>query len=608
MELYDKNCKALQKQHPELYRDYLSYKKNDDTNRDFLNVELLQARDGNTIIAVTDHGQTVRLNSSYAPAKEAERWAKQFDFTKSATHVFLFGMGNGMFVRQLLREQKQDGAIFLEEPDLELFDALLQLVDLSDLLENDRIYLKVGALGKEQWEQKRSDYVHWTNESHCIVCYHTGYDRLYQKEYQDFQKEIHLYRKKMQVNKATQVYFGKSSVVNTLKNLSYIKEGRLITQYQQALPKGLPVMVVAAGPSLDKNIEQLKDAKDHAMILAVDTAVRSLLAHGIIPDAMVTLDAEKPASYLTLPMAADIPLFCCMEANTEIMQYHRGIKIWFKPGLLLNDYAKRFDKQFMPYEAGGSVATAAFEIALMLGADTVVLVGQDLAYEGEITHAGGEVSAIIGEENSSRIVPGITGDMVKTRGDWYQYLLWFVEAVARCKDTVKVIDATEGGALIRGTEVMTLHEVIDQYCNTDYRLADLLQSRDPMFSEEEYSVLRREIEHYSEELQEIQSCARQATMLCDKMLASRKQDPALLALCQQQVLQYNNQMQEKHIYPVVDIYISDATAKYVEQKEGQSDQGQDSWKQMVESAKMIYDRVIQAAQDLFVVVSENRRK
>lgn len=605
MELYDKNCKVLQRQHPELYQDYLKWREHDEVNRNLLMVELLQARDGNTVVAVTDQGRTVRLNSPYAPAKEAERWAKQFDFTRSATHVFLFGLGNGMFVRSLLHEQKQDGAVFVVEPDLRLFDKLLRLVDLSDLLENDRIYLKVEGLGKEQWEQKRSNRVHWTNESHCIVCHHTGYDRLYPKEYQDFQKEIHLYRKKMQVNKATQVYFGKSSVVNTLKNLSYIKEGRLITQYQGILPEGVPVIIVAAGPSLDKNIDQLKLAKDHVVILAVDTAVRALLAHGIIPDAMVTLDAEKPTAYLTLPMAADIPLFCCMEANAEIMQYHQGTKIWFKSGLLLNDYAKRFDKQFMPYDAGGSVATAAFEIALMLGADTVVLVGQDLAYDGEVTHAGGkkEICTVDGEEYSSHMVAGIDGNMVRTRGDWYRYLLWFAEAVAKCKDAVKVIDATEGGALIQGTEIMTLQDVIGQYCNTEYRLTELLQSRDPVFSEEEYSIIQAEMERYPEELQEIQTYATQAKKICNKVLMSSKQDPALLALCQQQVLQYNNRMQEKHIYPIVDIYISDATVKYVEQKESRTDLGQSDEKQMYKDAEMIYDTVIRATQELLAVVA-----
>lgn len=605
MELYDKNCKALQKQHPELYHDYLKWRENDEVNRDLLTVELQQARDGNTVVAVTDHGQTVRLNSPYAPAKEAERWAKQFDFSRSATHVFLFGIGNGMFVRSLLHEQKQDGAVFVVEPDLRLFDKLLHLVDLSDLLDNDRVYLEVEGLGKEQWDKDRSCHVHWSNESHCIVCHHTGYERLYQEKYQNFQEEIQLFLEKVRINKATQVYYGKSSVVNTLKNLSYIKEGRLITQYQGILPKGVPVIVVSAGPSLDKNIEQLKMAKDQAVILAVDTAVGSLFAHGMIPDAMVTLDAEKPTSYLTLPMAADIPLFCCMEANAEIMRYHRGLKIWFKPGLLLNDYAKRFGKQFMPYDAGGSVATAAFEIALMLGADTVVFVGQDLAYDGEVTHAGGkkEICTVDGEEYSSRMVAGIDGNMVRTRGDWYRYLLWFAEAVAKCRDTVKVIDATEGGALIQGTEIMTLQDVIDQYCNTEYHLTELLQSRDPMFLDEEYSVLQEEMEHYSEELQEIQTCATQAKQICNKVLMSSKQDLALLALCQQQILQYNNRMQEKHIYPIVDIYISDATVKYVEQKESRTALEQSDGKQMYKDAEMIYDTVIQATQELLAVVA-----
>ena len=39
---------------------------------------------------------------------------------------------------------------------------------------------------------------------------------------------------------------------------------------------------------------------------------------------------------------------------------------------------------------------------------------------------------------------------------------------------IDVIDATEGGALIRGTRLMKLSDVVDQYCNNDFELYFLL--------------------------------------------------------------------------------------------------------------------------------------
>ena len=40
------------------------------------------------------------------------------------------------------------------------------------------------------------------------------------------------------------------------------------------------------------------------------------------------------------------------------------------------------------------MATAAFSVCVALQFKRVILVGQDLAYEGNITHAGGQVSGL----------------------------------------------------------------------------------------------------------------------------------------------------------------------------------------------------------------------
>ena len=54
------------------------------------------------------------------------------------------------------------------------------------------------------------------------------------------------------------------------------------------------IILVSAGPSLNKNIMELKKAKNKAFIVATDTAVKPLLKAGIEPDLMVMVDGEKP--------------------------------------------------------------------------------------------------------------------------------------------------------------------------------------------------------------------------------------------------------------------------------------------------------------------------
>ena len=68
----------------------------------------------------------------------------------------------------------------------------------------------------------------------------------------------------------------------------------------KVIPKDISAIVIAAGPSLNKNIKELKRAKGKAFLIAVDTAVKRLLKEGIVPDMYATLDGMKTAELLNL--------------------------------------------------------------------------------------------------------------------------------------------------------------------------------------------------------------------------------------------------------------------------------------------------------------------
>ena len=84
------------------------------------------------------------------------------------------------------------------------------------------------------------------------------------------------------------------------------------------------------------------------------------------------------------------------------------------------------------------------------------------------------------------MVDGWYGDMVKSRYDWIIYRNWFESAIQQLPD-VEVIDATEGGALIHGSETMCLSEVIDTYCNQSFSMLELLDRESPTFDENPYT-------------------------------------------------------------------------------------------------------------------------
>ncbi len=92
-------------------------------------------------------------------------------------------------------------------------------------------------------------------------------------------------------------------LLNTLRNLPTIAaEGDAATLVR--LFPGRPALLVAAGPSLDANLPAIAAHRDRVVLIAVDTALRPLLAAGLAPDLVVALDpSDVNASHLV-----DLPL------------------------------------------------------------------------------------------------------------------------------------------------------------------------------------------------------------------------------------------------------------------------------------------------------------
>ena len=95
-----------------------------------------------------------------------------------------------------------------------------------------------------------------------------------------------------------------------------------------------------------------------------------------------------------------------------------------------------------------------------MGFETVILVGQDLAYTDDKSHADGTFRETMPKENTESMirVKGNYQDTVPTLTNLKIYLEWFADYIKGAKErgNFRVINATEGGAYIEGTELMTL--------------------------------------------------------------------------------------------------------------------------------------------------------
>lgn len=261
-------------------------------------------------------------------------------------------------------------------------------------------------------------------------------------------------------------------LINNLNNIKALSENVDVAELKDAF-SGVPAFVVAAGPSLDKNIKELKSVQGKGIIIAVDTIAKKLLDNGIIPNFIATVERGAivweyfyenqeypPNLYLLSSLVAD-PRIVDKFKHRAVLPMRNNVREYFwlseKLGLTQDHFIWM----------GGSSAHIAAGFALHIGASPIVLVGQDLAYGEKGTHANGTVydKKPLDEKNEEWIIEGYYGGQVRTREIWIEFKQIFEEIFKHTQRLI--INATEGGAKIEGTTQCPLHDVVKEYCTQE---------------------------------------------------------------------------------------------------------------------------------------------
>lgn len=267
---------------------------------------------------------------------------------------------------------------------------------------------------------------------------------------------------------------GLSGLKQNLENLKWLLKSKDTSQLQNKY-LNKPAIVVAAGPSLNKNIEYLKEAKGKAVIIAVDTIVERLVNEDITPDFVCSVERvietydyfykekniPKEVTLVAPPLLYS-KVFEEFKGNMILpMRANVGEYMWLKYVLELENPANEI-------QMGHSCAHVAFGMAMHLGCAPIILIGQDLAYgkNEKETHASGTLY----DKKDMRqfeieYTEGYNEDVVSTTSVWQMFRFWYEAVIG--KFNLNVINATEGGAKIQHTIQMPLKEAINEYCTSN---------------------------------------------------------------------------------------------------------------------------------------------
>lgn len=560
--IFEKNIQTLRKKYPAWANIVEATKRK---KRNFT-VTAEKSLMDDTILKVTQNDQTLYLNGKYAPTAVVDRWLEKQGDIEAYAPVIIIGISNGYHIRRIMEAAPKTANILIYEPSFEIFRRALEEVDLSFLFAPDiPVAIIVDGLNEEETEAYFHLLITYDNMT-SLICYTSGnYTKLFSKEMDTFVKTLKKYLMKVQVTWNTYVRYTDVKAKNTFYNLPYLYKGYSVRDLQNILPPDIPTIVVSAGPSLNKNIMDLKKAEGKACIIATDTAMKPLLNAGIIPDLFVIIDGLKPGLLFEHKDISKVPMVTMTGVSVEPMQNHKGKKFFYYSSSplehqLLRDVGnkKKTEMTLPTIITGGSVANTAYSLGVMMGSRTVILIGQDLAMTGNRTHADGTFKDKMDEIdiNSGQYfeVESIDGGKVLTRDDFDRYRKWF-EEVAEKWQHVKMIDATEGGALIHGSKVMTLKGAIRKYCTKEFNVKWHINHTKKLFqSHEEQEIALSYFKNADKKLLEVQKKAKEGLRYyeqLEKLINKKNCADAQLQKILKKIKKINNYMERDYMAETV---------------------------------------------------------
>lgn len=416
--------------------------------------------------------------------------------------IFVFGLGNGMYIQELAKVCKEKAMLVIYEPIQEISQFISRAVDLGQFLDENRCMLFCDGIEVDEehniyaiqnFEEMLERMVGYSNRSQLYQAVLPQYKEICGVLYDQYCEQLQYRLLQVEMIALNNKTYGNLAIRNSYKMLSFLPDSCSCYSMKNIFSEDMPAVVVSAGPSLEKNIDLVEGIRDKALIVCVDSAVPYMMKRNILPHVIVTIDPRKYASYFEDERLQGITIVGGSDANADIIELVQPKKfvIAHSEDPYIQHMYEKVGKPLEYVEPGGCVSIFAFNFCKYIGIQRVIMIGLDLAFSGEKMYAGQDSASM--EEMGYIKAAGNVEELVYTRSDYYHYKLWFEKYIRNHPDC-QLINATEGGVVIKGCETDSLEHVISQYMLEEYELQGILDGVDFAFSEGEKEELRKQIE------------------------------------------------------------------------------------------------------------------
>lgn len=416
--------------------------------------------------------ENIPFHSQENPQQEALTIFNSLSDTSKKVITVVFGLGLGyLFKRVYLSSEAR---VVIYEPNLDILRTTLENVDFSQEFADERVMLIT------QKDDVKSAFTKYYLQSDPInVCFLPVYKQLFPDLLDEIANELGFLKGYFDNNYLTLFESSKEWLEMSLLNVPEILNSTYVDSLKGKF-KGIPAVVVSAGPSLLNNIEQLKEIEDRVVIFSIGASLRLVKEeYNIQPDFSVFIDVSER----TEPQIEGVTGIDSLNFIVQPYTYKKFFELESKRKFVYlpsNDlfsqwFSKKLKLDISHYYNKGTVAIAGVYNAINFGCDPIILMGQDLAFTKDgRTYADNRLSGHY--EKDERYVKGWDGEMLPTNTSFTMFKRYFEEIAKDYKGRVKIINCSEGGAVIEGMEHISLRDVFSLIPENKINVEEIIAS------------------------------------------------------------------------------------------------------------------------------------
>jgi len=432
-------------------------------------IELPTSRSGLPSLVVDG----ISYHSPYDPARESSRFFNNLKL-EEADIILQFGWGLGYGAEALQSRTKPSARILVFEPDEELLGLAREHFPEKTIWRDDRFQFVSGRQVSQFFDQnplfecQETDKILWVEWPAAV--------QLHGLLLQHLKQAFRVQLRDRAANLLTHFQNGRMYFENVIRNFRFQGDADVASLFGKF--HDVPLVIVSAGPSLDRNVRELRGIENYCFLLAVDTALRPLLEAGVTPHAVIMAD---PTELNARHVVGALPEESFLIAEQGV--HHTALeaasrRFLYGLGLFPDPLFAKFGFSRARLDVWGSVATAALDFACRVGASSVILCGQDFAYSWNRDYARHTIFDGSGFDPSRHpgiVAKDIWNHEIPTTENLVAYRDFFVRRM-KSERRIRFINATEGGILTQGAEILSLRDALFQTCTRPIHAERLLES------------------------------------------------------------------------------------------------------------------------------------